>query len=84
MGDTADDKQRLLELVKYFKAHQGEMTEEEVDRLTEDIEKLSPDPEVLNYIFYPTGNKELRCEEIVERAFSYKPIITPPPSDKTG
>ena len=73
----------LLDLVRYFKQNQKIMSEEEVDELMNNILKISPDPDILDYIFYPPGGKDMSCEEIVEKAFSYKPIITPPPSKNT-
>ena len=73
----------LLGLIRYFRQNQKMMSEEEVDDLMNNILEISPDPYILDYIFYPPGERDMSCEEIVEKAFSYEPIITPPPSKNT-
>ena len=52
-------------------------TEEERDAMVELFELSVPDPEAANLIFH--HKPELTPEEIVEKALSYKPLITPPP-----
>ena len=78
-----EKKQDLLDLVKYFRENQEIMSEDEVGELMKRMLEISPDPNILDYIFYPPGGREMSCEEIVEKAFSYRPIVTPPPSKNT-
>jgi hypothetical protein len=48
------------------------LTDVEQEELLFQITKLSPDPEISDYIFWEDG---LTIDEIVEKAFAYKPII---------
>lgn len=52
-------------------------TEQQRDSMVELFEDSVPDPEAADLIFH--HKPELTPEEIVEKALSYKPIITPPP-----
>ena len=38
-----------------------------------------PHPAISNLIFYPEGDEEVTPEEVIEKAFAYTPLITPPP-----
>ena len=77
MKTKYDDQWELLQLVK--KICKGEYsTEEERDAMVELFERSVPDPEAADLIFH--HKSELTPEEIVEKALSYKPLITPPPS----
>ena len=50
-----------------------ELSEDEEDKLIQEIEFLSPDPEILDYIF-DKKYEGLTTEGIVKKVFSYKPI----------
>lgn len=54
-------------------------SEEEFDKALELFCQNVPDPEASDLIFH--HEPELTPEEIVEKAFAYKPIILPPPPD---
>lgn len=64
---------RLKKLINMLD-NPGSLTEELSVEIIMEIEQLSPDPEIMNYIF---GKKyeHLTVDEIIEKAFSYKPII---------
>jgi len=49
------------------------LTEKEEDRIISQIEALSPDPSITNYIF-GKEYENLTIDEIIEKAFSYQPI----------
>jgi hypothetical protein len=70
-------KQQILALVSKMYNGEGYYNEEEINADIDLLEKNVADPEVTNYIFSTKYN--LTPEEIVEKALSYKPIITPPP-----
>jgi len=55
------------------------LSEAEGDNLLDEIENLSPDPEISDYIFWEDG---LTIDEIIEKAFAYKPIILGDQSQK--
>ena len=70
------NKELLIATVK--KLCEGGYKNEEV--LNQDIDFVLEsvnDPDVINYIF--SLKYKLTPEEIVEKALSYKPLITPPP-----
>jgi len=78
-GDSADSKvkQRVYDLI--HKLVSVPETELEEDALFKEISSLVPDPEWSDYVFhsndyyYVDGN--LNIEGIVEKIFSYQPII---------
>lgn len=71
---TDENRQLALELLAHYRANSGTMAEAEADRLVSRLEKISPDPYILEYLFHPEGD-ELTDAEIVDKAFGYKPII---------
>jgi hypothetical protein len=75
------DRNRLVKLVSFIQEGLYK-SEEERSSLVALFERNVPDPEASNLIFY--HRPELTPEEIVDKALSYKPIITPPPSPKSN
>lgn len=69
-------KSEIIKIVS--KLYYGEdESEEECSELIDVLEQNISDPNLYDYIF--SGKYNLTPEEIVEKALSYKPIITPPP-----
>ena len=69
-------KSQIIKIVS--KLYHGEdESEEEYQELIDILEKNVCDPDLYDYIF--SGKYNLTPEEIVEKALSHKPIITPPP-----
>ena len=76
MEDSRLTTSELINLVR--KICDGENhDEEELDKWLLLVERNVPHPEVCDLIFRHTP--ELTPEEIIEKALSYKPLITPPP-----
>ena len=51
--------------------------EQKLDKLLNRINKLSPDPTILNYVLYSSSyytDDELDIEAVLDKVFSYKPI----------
>ena len=70
-------KEQLIILA--YKIHNAEFeTEEGRDELLWQFLENVPDPEAVN--LFRQINPELTPEQIIEKALSYKPLITPPPS----
>ena len=44
--------------------------EKEIDDIVSEIERLSPDPDIVTYIF----SEDLSVDQIIERVRGYKPI----------
>ena len=75
------EKQKINDLLNIVKKIlKGYTDESEFNQDIDTLRFISPDPEIENYIFDMRYN--LSAEEIVEKALSYKPIITPPPPKK--
>ncbi len=72
MDHDANKKEALL-LLKKFMNSKSDLTEDEEIELFLRLDELSPDPYISDYVFYPEG-KEMTSEEIIEKAFNYKPI----------
>lgn len=52
-------------------------TETELDQMLDWVETYSPHPNVSDLIFYPEDSDSLTAENIVDKIFQYRPIITP-------
>lgn len=76
MGDTLTRNQ-LVDLVA--KLQRAEGTEAEKDAWLTLIERNVSDPEVGNLIFH--SKEDLTPEEVIERAFAYRPIILGPATE---
>jgi hypothetical protein len=63
----------LALLCKFFEEIET-LSEQETDAIFVRLSEISPDPKIADYVFFPDG-PEMSPEEIVNRAFSYKPII---------
>lgn len=74
------NKEELIELVKLI-CNANFDNEHEYDYALELFMINVPDPEASDLIFY--HKPKLTPEEIVEKALSYKPLITPPLLKKT-
>ncbi len=78
MDDIEEKKQKLLEMLDIFLKEQANWNDEKASNYMLEMKKLSPDPSLSDYIFWPQNHgydRELTPEEIVEKCFSYKPII---------
>ncbi len=75
--NKTEARNEVLQLLITFLDGLGKMPESEQDEIFEKINKLSPDPYISDYIFYPEDGIEMTPEEIVEKAFSYQPITLP-------
>ena len=84
-------KEELVELVRRIMNAEG--TEEEIDEMIVLFNANVPHPDGASLAFYPEGYNHRRDwetigdynptpEEVVEKASSYKPLITPPPLDE--
>ncbi len=73
MNNKTDREEALCLLSEYFD-NIDEIEEKRVDEIFQCLERISPDPNISDYVFYP-DERELTPEEIVEKAFSYKPIL---------
>lgn len=71
------EKSRLKDLIEKLIAVPE--TEEELDSLSEETSKLSPDPSWSNYIYYSkdfeNSDGSIDIDRVVEKVFQYKPII---------
>lgn len=70
------DKAQLIRLVEQI--INGEGTEEEVDTWVSLVEQNVPDPNVWNLLFFPEKSglgDSPSAEQIVEKAFAYRPIL---------
>jgi hypothetical protein len=76
MGDTPTRGQ-LVGLVVKLRRAAG--TEEENDAWLELIKRNVPDPEVVDLIFH--SEEDLTAEEVIARAFAYRPIILGPATE---
>jgi hypothetical protein len=65
-------REELNELVRKILNCEG--TEQELDEMVLVLRKNSPDPNILNLMYYPKNNISLSPEEIVDAALAYKPI----------
>lgn len=84
-NNTQEKKQKLLEMLKIFMENNMKWEDKKTVNYLMEMEKLSPDPYLSDYIFWPKRygyKEELTPEEIVDICFSYQPIITPPPPKK--
>lgn len=72
--DNKTERKEALNLLSEYFDNIDDIEEKRVDQIFHRLEEVSPDPYISDYVFYPEG-KELTPEEIVEKAFSYKPII---------
>ena len=89
MSDIDGAKKQVREILTWYERNIDKLTEEEVENMLIELDKLVPDPEYLDildsYAYAQDGTRRpISIDEFIEKAFSYKPIITPPPSDKTG
>ena len=74
MNASIDEKRKLIEELLYKLLYNDEnLSEDDEDRIVEKIEILSPDPAIVSYIF-GKEYEHLTIDEIIEKAFSYKPI----------
>ncbi len=71
--ETETPRQEALRLLTEFYSNSESLTKSQVDAIFLRLSEISPDPAISEYVFYPEG-PELTPEEIVEKAFSYKPI----------
>ncbi len=55
-------------------------SETELDEMLNFVERYSPHPNVSDLIFYPVDDDCLTAEQIVDKIYQYRPIITPPSS----
>ncbi|HBN22457.1 MAG TPA: hypothetical protein DD412_04395 [Holosporales bacterium] len=78
MNDV-DFKKRNIKKLYYQLMDNELLTEEQEDKIIDEIKALSPDPKISDYIFWEGG---LTIDEIIEKAFSYKPIILGDQSQK--
>jgi hypothetical protein len=71
-------KEELLNLVRRLMA--GEGSDDEASEWMKSLVENTGCPLISDYIFYP--EEDLTAEEILDKAFAYKPriIVTPPPS----
>ena len=71
MGDTLSQRERAIDLIREIRS--GDASDERQQRIVAELDQLLPDPNYFDYMvdFVP----EMTPEEIVEKAFSYKPII---------
>jgi len=77
MGEKLS-KEQLVSLVA--RVQEGEGSEEELEALLMLIDRNVPDPNVRNLIFY--SPQSLTPEEVIERAFAYRPIVLGPRTDE--
>ncbi|PCJ15467.1 MAG: hypothetical protein COB02_17990 [Candidatus Cloacimonadota bacterium] len=70
---TMLSKDKLIALVNRLINVNG--TEDELDDIESLLENELPDPNFVDYIYYPPNGIELSAEEIIEKALAYKPII---------
>lgn len=71
--DKKKRKAEAYELLKFFLENHYKMPEEESNELYQKITVLSPDPYIMDYVFWPKG-PEMTAEEIIEKAWSYQAI----------
>jgi Colicin immunity protein / pyocin immunity protein len=65
-------RDELVDLVgRLMRAEGGESDQ---DAWLDLIERSVPCPHVSDLIYWPPGGRELRAEEIVDRALAYRPI----------
>lgn len=69
-----DRKAEALRLLNEYYSNRDVLSEEEVDNIFQRLSEMSPDPAISDYVFFPDG-PEMTPEEIINKAFSYKPII---------
>jgi hypothetical protein len=63
----------MIELVE--RLMRGEGADEEVGEWVEALRRSAPHPAITDLIFYPAeGEENLTAEQIVDRAFAYRPI----------
>lgn len=72
--NNGTEREEVLSLLNEYFEEIEEIEESRVDEIFQRLEKISPDPNISDYVFYPEG-EELTAEEIVEKVFSYKPIL---------
>ncbi|MCP4933255.1 MAG: hypothetical protein GY927_03410 [bacterium] len=70
---TKEKDEALMLLTKFYSEIKS-LSEKQVDDIFLRLKKISPDPEISDYVFYPPNGVEMTPEEIVEKAFSYKAI----------
>lgn len=74
-------KNMIIELLENEK-----LNDREQEGLLFKIKKLSPDPEISDYIFWDKGEfwegDKIKIDAIIEKAFAYKPIILGDQSQK--
>ena len=82
----SSDKEELKSLIEKLFHESTLKSEDDQERIVEAIEKISPDPEILDYIFWSNDkfweDGKVKAHEIVEKAFAYKPIILGDQSQK--
>ncbi|MBE0560729.1 MAG: hypothetical protein IH622_07900 [Ochrobactrum anthropi] len=69
-----DRKAEALKLLNEYYSNRDVLSEEEVDNIFQRLSEMSPDPAISDYVFFPDG-PEMTPEEIINKAFSYKPVI---------
>lgn len=80
MDDFIRSKKDLIEVIR--KLINVEFTEEEEAKVFSLLERSVPDfKELMRLIYW--NDEELNPEQIVDKALSYQPIITPPPRNET-
>lgn len=69
-----DRKAEALKLLNEYYSNRDVLSEEEVDNIFQRLSEMIPDPAISDYVFFPDG-PEMTPEEIINKAFSYKPVI---------
>ncbi|ABW28765.1 bacteriocin immunity protein [Acaryochloris marina] len=67
-------RDELIRIVQLIIESKG--TETELDQMLDWVETYSPHPNVSDLIFYPEDSDSLTAENIVDKIFQYRPIIT--------
>lgn len=73
-------RERMIEIVRILTSDTGDLADAAVDDLLIELERLSPDPNISQYIFWPDqGEERLTPEQIVDMALVRASLVSDAP-----
>lgn len=72
MNESQRRKKLLNLIIRLANGEYLHLNETELDLVIQRIQRFSPDPDIIDYVF-PT--EEVSPEDIVEKAFQHQPVV---------